>query len=175
MKRIISLLLFLSFNYLVMGQNNTRINLHDLEGKWFIHQSNFPMWLKGDKTSPTFNYAIIEKKRSLYLSDKVSYLKNGKVKNINGIDKPLDAANREFVWSGNGLLSLLKSKWKILHLELKEEWAIIFFKQTLFTPQGYDVISRKPVLSPEVAQKIASKLKELGVEQILQPIRQNQP
>lgn len=174
MKRIISLLLFLSFNYHLMSQENSRINLSDLEGKWFINQSNFPMWLKGDKTSPAFNYTIVKKKKGLYLSDKVTYQKNGKTKSINGIDKPLDNENREFVWSGNGLLGLLKSKWKILHLEVNEQWAIIFFKQTLFTPQGYDVISRQPALSPEVTQKIDAKLNELGVQQKLQPIDQNQ-
>lgn len=174
MKRIITLILFLSFNYLVMGQNNTRIDLRDLEGKWYINQSNFPMWLKGDKTSPTFNYTLLKKKKGVYLSDKVSYLKNGKIKSINGIDKPLDTTNREFVWRGNGLLSLLKSKWKILHLEVNEQWAIIFFKQTLFTPQGYDVISREPVLSPEVAQKIEATLNELGIQQKLQTINHNQ-
>lgn len=157
-----------------MGQNNTSIDLRDLEGKWYINQSNFPMWLKGDKTSPTFNYTIIKKKNGLYLADKVSYRKNGKTKSINGVDKSLDTANREFVWRGNGLLSLLKSKWKILHLEKNEQWAIIFFKQTLFTPKGYDVISRNPVLSPEVAQKIAATLSELGIQQNLQTIKHSQ-
>ncbi len=157
-----------------MGQNNTKIDLSDLEGKWYINQSNFPMWLKGDKTSPAFNYTIIKKKKGLYLADKVTYRKNGKTKSINGIDKPLDTANREFMWRGNGLLRLLKSKWEILHLDANEQWAIIFFRQTLFTPQGYDVISRNPVLSPEVTQKIDAKLNELGVNQKLQPIDQNQ-
>lgn len=157
-----------------MGQNNIRIDLRDLEGKWYINQSNFPMWLKGDKTSPTFNYTLLKKKKGIYLSDKVSYLKNGKTKSINGIDKPLDTTNREFVWRGNGLLSLLNSKWEILHLELNEQWAIIFFKQTLFTPQGYDVISREPILSPEVAQKIEATLIELGIQQKLQTINHNQ-
>lgn len=174
MKAILSCFLFLSFNYHLMAQDNSRIALSDLEGKWYINQSNFPMWLKGEKTSPAFNYTIIKKKKGLYLADKVTYQKNGKTKSINGIDKPLDNENREFVWRGNGLLGLLKSKWEILHLDANEQWAIIFFRQTLFTPQGYDVISRQPVLSPEIAQKIETKLNELGVQQKLQPIKQNQ-
>lgn len=49
-----------------MAQNNTRIDLHDLEGKWYIHQSNFPMWLKGDKTSPAFNYIPLLKRKKVY-------------------------------------------------------------------------------------------------------------
>lgn len=26
-----------------------QINLHELEGKWHVILTNFPMWLKGDK------------------------------------------------------------------------------------------------------------------------------
>lgn len=163
----------ISFNHFVMGQNNTSIDLSDLEGKWFINQSNFPMWLKGDKISPTFNYTLVKKKKGLYLLDRVSYQKNGKTKNIKGIDKPKDSTNREFIWRGNGILSLLKSKWKILYIDTKPQWAIIFFEPTLFTPKGYDVISREATLSPETAKKVAQKLNELGITQKLKIIDQS--
>ena len=32
------------------------INLLELEGKWHIILTNFPMWLQGDKKNPNFNY-----------------------------------------------------------------------------------------------------------------------
>lgn len=140
------------------------IELSDLEGKWFIIMSNFPMWLKGDKKSPTFNYSIVHRKNGLFLSDKVSYFKKEKEKNINGFDKVISDDNSEFIWQGKGLLKLLKSKWKVLYMDTHQQWAIIYFEKTLFTQEGYDVISRNKSLSTSLEMAIKKKLDELGVK-----------
>ena len=146
------------------------IKLTDLEGRWHINQSNFPMWLKGDRTSPSLNYAIANRKSDMFLLDKVIYLKNGKEKAINGISRPLDSNNSEFVWRGKGISGLLKSEWKILHIDTVTQWAIIYFEKTLFTPKGYDVISRNTMLSAVLEQDVKDKLNALGVKQKLTPI-----
>lgn len=39
------------------------LSLTALNGRWYIHLTNFPMWLKGDRTSPSFNYKITRKRR----------------------------------------------------------------------------------------------------------------
>ncbi len=153
-----------------MGQHNTIIKLVDLEGKWFINQSNFPMWTKGKKTSPTFNYSILLNKQDTTISDRVEYFKKGKKQSINGIDKPLNTSNSEFIWRGKGVLSVLKSKWSILYLDKENQWAIIYFEKTLFTPEGYDIISRNALLRADVEQKVKDKLSELGITQILKTI-----
>jgi len=143
------------------------ININDLEGKWYINQSNFPMWLKGDRISPSFNYTVIKQKENFYLLDEVSYLKKGKIKYIKGIDKPTNNFNTAFVWRGKGMLHLLKSKWTVLHFDKQQQWAIIYFEKTLFTPAGYDVISRNEQLSPSLAQEVDNQLKLLGIQQLL--------
>ena len=149
---------------------NEKINLQALEGKWYIILSNFPMWLKGDKTNPTFNYKKAERDGVLALIDEVKYTQNGRTKSINGFDKPLNAENTSFEWRGNGLLSLLSSKWQVLYLDTIENWAIIYFEKTLFTPKGYDVICREKQPNALIMRKIEEKLRELKINEKLKKI-----
>lgn len=130
-----------------------------LVGTWFIHSTNFPMWLKGDKVHPTFNYSLVAKKERVLL-DEVNYLKNGKEKTIVGFDTQDPNDTTAFVWRGKGLLQLLKSKWKVALLDDSGQWAVIWFSKTLFTPEGVDIISRTPSLSPAVIDQIKSKMEQ---------------
>lgn len=139
------------------------ITLHQLEGTWFIQMTNFPMWLKGDKKEPTFNYTITEKSGKKVLYDVVTYVKNGKNKSIIGYDYPVDASNTSFVWRGKGILFFLKSKWKLIHFDEDQDWALIYFEKTLFTPEGYDVISRKEELPSNVKNDISKELDKRGI------------
>jgi len=147
-----------------------KINLQTLEGKWYIVLSNFPMWLKGDKTNPTFNYKIAEKDGTWGLIDEVKYTQNGRIKAINGFDKPLNSENTAFEWRGNGLLSLLSSKWQILYVDTTDQWAIIYFEKTLFTPKGYDVICREKQPNMLIMKKIEEKLSKLKIHEKLKKI-----
>lgn len=149
---------------------NEKINLQALEGKWYIILSNFPMWLKGDKTNPTFNYKKAEKDGVLRLIDEVQYTQNGRTKSINGFDNPLNSENTSFEWRGNGLLSLLSSNWQILYLDTIGNWAIIYFEKTLFTPKGYDVICREKQPNALIMKKIEEKLRELKISEKLNKI-----
>ncbi len=148
------------------------IPLHDLEGRWHIVLSNFPMWLKGDKTSPSLNYAVETKCAVTGLRDEVISQKRGKPQSIVGFDTPLESTNTRFLWRGKRLLSLLTSHWEIVHLEAHLQWAIIHFEKTLFTPEGYDVIARRKQLSPEMLADIQSALRECGITASLRQIAQ---
>ncbi len=139
------------------------LRLNDLEGKWFINQSNFPMWLKGNKINPTFNYTLIEKNGKPNLLDEVQYSKKSKTKSIIGNDKPLNENNNSFVWRGKGLLAFVKSKWNILYINPEKQWMVIHFQKTLFTPEGYDVVSRSKTLEGELLIGVEQKLNELGI------------
>ena len=150
----------------------TCINLEDLGGAWYIILSNFPMWLKGDKTSPTLNYTVETRIGITGLRDEVQSWKNGKKQQILGFDTPLDETNRRFEWGGKGLLSLLSSRWEIVYLDAAKEWAIIYFEKTLFTPEGYDVIARNQHISPETLATIRAVLFERSINAGLQPIMQ---
>jgi len=130
------------------------------------------MWLKGDKTHPTFTYTLMEKGGEIGLLDEVTYLKKGKKKQIIGFDRPVDESHMKFIWRGKGLLSLLTSRWEILFFNPDEEWAIIHFEKTLFTPEGYDVISRENVLTSSQQKSIEAKLLELGLKDRLKQLDQ---
>lgn len=139
------------------------MNLQSLSGKWHIHLTNFPMWLKGDKTHPTFNYSLAKKGEVQGLRDEVSYLKKGKLRSIIGFDSPVSGSDTQFIWRGKGILSLLKSAWEVRYVDPTHEWVLIQFEKTLFTPKGYDVISKSPQLKPEIIAEIRIKLKALGI------------
>jgi hypothetical protein len=132
---------------------------HFLIGTWFICCTNFPMWTKGNKTHPTFNYGLVPTKNGqTLLSDEVSYLQNGKQKFIHGFDYP-DAENPDaYTWRGKGWMYVLRSRWRILLKDPQEQWAVIHFSKTLFTPEGMDIISRKPKLDPETLKNIKTAL-----------------
>jgi hypothetical protein len=147
------------------------LTLELLAGTWYIHYTNFPMWLKGDKQNPTFNYSISSRNGKPGLMDVVRYTKNGKVKEIVGFDTPLNDENTSFKWRGKGMLTLFTSKWEIKHYDKDLEWALIYFSKTLATPEGYDVITRKPQLDPGQEAAIVGKLNELGLVNLLTQLK----
>jgi hypothetical protein len=154
---------------IVQGQQcQNPLKLKNLEGQWFIQFSNFPMWLKGNKTSPRFNYTL----QGDRLFDKVEYFKKGKDKSIKGFDYPLDECNRHFEWRGKGLLCLLKSRWQIIEIDQETNWALIYFEKTLFTPEGFDVISKNKELTKNQMNSINTRISRLSVENELVPISQ---
>lgn len=133
--------------------------LHTLAGTWLIHSTNFPMWLKGDKTNPTFNYTVTtDKDGAEILLDEVKYQKDGKTKTITGYDYPDEADAMAFVWRGKGVLGLVKSHWRIALLDTEKQWAVVVFESTLFTPSGMDVIGRK-ALSADTFVAIKAMMK----------------
>ncbi|GAB3506669.1 lipocalin/fatty acid-binding family protein [Emticicia fontis] len=125
-----------------------------LVGTWFICYTNFPMWLKGDKTHPTFNYTITTHKGKKVLLDEVKYLKKGKEKTITGYDFQDEKDSTAFTWRGKGILGLLKSEWRVALIDSKGQWAVIAFSKTLFTPAGVDIISRTPEISEATLREI---------------------
>lgn len=139
------------------------IPLEKLAGKWHVAMTNFPMWLKGDKTNPTFNYSLENKGRVTGLKDEVTYLQNGRSKTIRGFDTPDHEKNSAFVWRGKGLLSILSSKWKILFFSEEEGWALIFFERTSFTPEGFDVITRVERPNEKTVEHIRKRLQEMEI------------
>lgn len=135
--------------------------LQFLLGTWFISYTNFPMWTKGNKTNPSFTYTLIEKKDgSKLLFDEVKYLKKGKSHSIKGYDHPGKENSASFTWRGKGILSLLKSQWKVALKDEQGQWAVIYFSKTLFTPEGVDIIGRAAITEKQFEQIKISMLKD---------------
>lgn len=130
-----------------------------LVGTWFICSTNFPMWLKGDKLDPTFTYSVADKKVSVpILLDEVKYWKKGKQKTLTGYDYQDQNNPLAFEWRGKGLLSLVRSHWRVALLDREGQWAVIWFSRTLFTPEGVDVISRQASLSSGQLAQIKAQM-----------------
>lgn len=129
-----------------------------LLGTWMICSTNFPMWTKGGKLHPTFNYSIVADRENV-LFDEVKYVQKGKEKSIRGYDMqdPEDAS--KFTWRGKGLLFIAKSRWQVVLKDPQEKWAVIYFSKTLFTPEGVDIIAREK-LNKEDLDAIKAQMQE---------------
>jgi hypothetical protein len=115
---------------------NTVSLLTFLAGTWFVCSTDFPMWTGGKKTDPQFHYTITEKRGRKVLYDEVTYLKKGRQKTIRGYDYPESSDNSAFSWRGKGLLSIVKSEWKVALKDPGGQWAVIYFPKRCSRPKA---------------------------------------
>lgn len=133
-----------------------------LNGDWYIVYSNFPMWTKGARQYPMFHYSVGTRDGVEGLIDTVTYVSGDTKKDISGFDTPKNEAR--FVWRGDGWLTKwLTSEWRVVEIDPEDGWALIQFEKTLFTPAGYDVITRNHQLHDAQAKKIDDLLTRHGV------------
>ncbi|KAL8925800.1 MAG: hypothetical protein Q9208_003297 [Pyrenodesmia sp. 3 TL-2023] len=125
-----------------------------LTGTWYVNYSTLPMWK--DKRNVRITYTALtpsnptEDSSTPRLDDLVEYqtLTSDKVKTIQGIDTPSGGDTTAWDWRGKGWLKIASSHWEFLDWDNtwddgKEEWAVIWFQKTLFTPEGIDILSRR--------------------------------
>lgn len=112
-----------------------------------------------------FHYTIERRERKWGLTDTVTYVRGKTKKQILGFDYQIDT--EDFIWRGDGLLTkYLSSKWRVVHLDPNNEWVLIYFEKTFFTPAGYDVIARASLLSKTQSSQITQALKDYAVPQL---------
>jgi hypothetical protein len=104
------------------------------------------MWLSGRRLQPTFSYGLVPGSR-LTLSDEVHYLtRAGKQRRIAGVDR-FDGGS--FTWRGRGVLGVLISRWRVVHLSDDRDLIVLVFDRSLVTPAGMDVIGRGAAQRPD--------------------------
>jgi hypothetical protein len=131
-----------------------------LPGTWAVGATNFPMWLKGDKFSPTFSYEL-RRDSPLELTDRVSYFtSSGEEKSIVGVDRLRGA---EFTWRGRGLLGLVVSRWSVIGAAPDGIFVVIRFSKTFATPAGVDIVSREGLHSDELRTLVARSPEQFGL------------
>ena len=112
-----------------------------LPGTWRVLATSFPMWLSGRRLQPTFRYTLLPGD-PLALRDEVRYrTRSGASRGIVGTDR-FDPVTGRFVWRGNGLLSPVTSRWRVVHLSDDRDLVVLTFDRSLLTPAGMDVIGR---------------------------------
>jgi hypothetical protein len=136
--------------------------LHEfLPGTWKVKATNFPMWLKGDKLSPTFTYGLVSEEPYV-LTDDVSYQTvEGEEKHIVGIDRE---TSHGFEWRGKGFLKLFASHWSVSGANPDGTVLVVRFEKTLATPAGLDVIVREGIEIPELRTMVARNTQHFGLE-----------
>ena len=137
-----------------------------LAGQWFIVGTNFPMWLSGERTGPSFHYTVSECDGEPVLLDEVSYLQKDQKRTISGVDFPDPKAPGRFTWRGKGWLFFLKSRWEVRLMDEYNQWAVIHFSKTLFTPEGVDIIFRECDPEESLLEEIKGKMAQ---DELLKP------
>lgn len=122
--------------------------INNLFGKWDIIATTFSMWTDGKREQPSITYTKLSDS-PLTVNNQVKFLKDGKEKTIEGIEK---YKNGQFIWRGKGLLKLFKSTWHIVHLD--SDILIIKFGSNLVTDAGLDILIRDKNQIQEFKEKI---------------------
>jgi lipocalin len=125
------------------------VEVHSIQGTWYVVASNLPMWTDGKKVDVTFNYSpTTSDTDEVALHDEVHFLEDGSPDAYVGTDTrdPKDEAH--FTWHGSGWLSFVSADWYISQIARDGSWAVISHESTIGTPAGIDIISRTPRLSP---------------------------
>ncbi len=132
-----------------------------LPGEWNVQASNFPMWLRGERSNPRFSYELVSR-TPLVLADDVSYIatENGQEKHIVGTDT---LKGEEFVWRGKGLLRIVASHWSVAGASDDGTVAAIRFSKSMVTPAGIDIIVRAGTEHPELRALIARNTELFGL------------
>lgn len=129
-----------------------------LEGTWYLIQSNFPMWIKGDNINPVVNYSIVEQNDEQVLSVQLNYLHKGKVKTIQGYDYPHPARLNTYKWRDNRFFNLFSGRWEVRLADPNGNWAVSWYSGTPFTPKAVEIMSRSPKLDTETLEAIKAAM-----------------
>lgn len=129
-------------------------------GKWYVVRSSYPLWLKEGVSDVCIYYTLMPHPHKIKIRDTVNYIQNNLDKKIRGIDFCDLSYPYQLTWQGRNLLtSLIKCNWQILALEKNYKWAVIFFENTFFSPQGMDIIARYDHLDENTYAHIEESLR----------------
>lgn len=130
----------------------------EIKGEWHVQGTTFPMWKKGNRLNPRFRYTPLEAGR---WKDEVFFEKtDGKTAVIKGTDRLLGENPLRFKWRGSGLLAIAVSRWQVDYVSPGNNWMLISFEKTLFTPAGADVISRNKTFSETEKQHALAEVQK---------------
>lgn len=125
----------------------TSLDVKALDGRWFIVASDLSTWTSGEKTSPVLHYEVEVGDDGLaVLRDRATFLEGGSHTEYRGTDTQETNESLSFSWRGEGVLSLVSTRWHLMHMAPDKSWAIAFYEKTVASPSGVAVLSRTPRL-----------------------------
>lgn len=129
-----------------------------LPGRWAIHATSFPMWLRGDRLDPAITYRV-RRRDPLVLDDVVDYRHERRgPRRVVGRDR---LRGDGFVWRGSGPLAVLRSRWRVTGVD--GPVLAIRFERSAATPAGVDVLVREGHRVRELRRTVAEGLDALGL------------
>lgn len=117
----------------------------NLEGAWHVVASNFPLWMKGDRTRPRFIYSnprVVDGCQRF--DDTVEYVQHARTRTIVGVDTQESVGSSKYVWRGSGWLRFFVSRWEVISVAPDHQCLALSFTKTWVTPAGIDIIARTP-------------------------------
>lgn len=127
------------------------VDVRQFQGRWYILESSFGMWAKGDKEDVSIVYDL---KDDSHFEDVVFYRKGVKEKNLKGVDLIRNSENLEFTWHGKGLKFFLRGNWKVEFVSEDDSWAVLSFEETPFSKAGIEIICRHTHMHEDTLYKI---------------------
>lgn len=143
---------------------DARFDAGKLEGRWFVVASNFPMWVDGARKDPVFDYRLLHDRDAIReVDDVVSWHEDGEPGRYLGIDTQDPHNGAHFTWRGKGALSLVSTEWYLAGLAPDGAWAIVYYQDTVASPEGVDIIARSRTLTPDRMDEAMAALRSDSV------------
>jgi hypothetical protein len=139
------------------------IELSRLMGAWYILITNYGFWRA--RTHPRIEYDPLEPDVAgrPRFRDSLRYRQSdllGRVRRklLVGVD----VAEREgqFVWRGEGLMRLIKSRWCVPLVDPNDRWAVTWFaRSNVGTAAGLDIYTRDPSIPQALLDEILAQIR----------------
>jgi len=130
-----------------------------LPGSWRLGATNLPIWLGGERRSPGFSYEL-KSTTPLVLRDEVTWTTAGVEKKRLGVDRWKGA---DFVWRGNGILSLVTRRWSVAGASDDGGILVIRFSKAFGMHAGVDVLIRSDADATHLRSTVATASDTLGL------------
>jgi hypothetical protein len=131
-----------------------------LPGTWVLAATNIPVWIDGQRLSPTFTWQLVSA-APIVLADDASWeSRSGEARHVFGVDTQVDGG---FVWRGKGLQRLTSSSWQVAALSEDGGIATIRYSRSRLTAPGINVLVRSGVEPAEIRATIANSASTYGL------------
>jgi hypothetical protein len=127
-------------------------------GAWYILVTNYGFWR--ERTHPRIEYAL--RPDPSCFSDQLRFRRFGlfgsRTKLLAGTDRMVRPG--EFVWRGDGLLGIVRSRWCVPLIDPAGQWAITWFaRSNVGTAPGMDLYTRAPSIDQRTLDAVLDQVR----------------
>ncbi len=128
-------------------------------GTWTILVTNYGFWR--ERTHPRIEYTRLPGASPRRFSAHLRYRQVGllgeRSKLMSGVEQEL--RNGDFLWRGDGLLRVIKSRWCVPLVDPDHQWAVTWFaRSNVGTAPGLDIYTRAPSIEQKLLDRILEQM-----------------